>query len=55
MCDNTYGYYNEEYDFETFYINLTKSRSSENPLYKTRDPLDKVELERFVDHVRSII
>ena len=52
---NTYGYYNEEYDFETFYINLTKSRSSEKPLYKTRDPLDKVELEIFVDHVRSII
>jgi hypothetical protein len=55
VSDNTYGYYTEEYDFETFYVNSTKKRSSKTPIYKTCDPLDLTELERFIEYVSSII
>jgi len=52
---NTFGYYNEEYEFETFFVNQTKKRNSNNPVYKSCDPLDVNELKRFYDYVKSIV
>jgi hypothetical protein len=49
------GFYNEEYEFETFVVNQTKKRNSQKPIYKTCDPLDNKELERFVQYVNTII
>ena len=55
LSDNAFGYYNECYDFETFYCNVTKKRNSSRPIYKTCDPLDVDVLERFKKYVTSII
>ena len=55
--DDDYGDddYDECYDFETFFCNVTKKRNSNNPIYKTCDPLDEKELRRFCDYVKKII
>lgn len=55
VSKDAFGYYNEIYDFETFFCNITKKRKSKNPIYKTCDPLDKKELRRFCNYVREII
>ena len=55
LADNSFGYYDECYDFETFFCNVTKKRNSNNPIYKTCDPLDEKELRRFCDYVKKII
>jgi len=55
VADNAFGYYDECYDFETFYCNVTKKRSSSRPIYKTCDPLDVNVLGEFISHVSSII
>lgn len=55
VSDETFGFWNEECDFETFYCNSTKKRVATLPTYKTCDPLDIVVLEKFVKYVRSII
>ena len=52
---NAWGYYKEEYEFETFFISTTKKRSSKKPLYKTKDPLDIIEIKRFAEYVSKII
>ena len=52
---NAWGYYNEMYDFETFVVNQTKKRSSKNPIYKTKDNLDLVEVNNFVNHVKGLL
>ena len=43
------------YDFETFVVNQTKKRSSKNPIYKTKDNLDLVEVNNFVNHVKGLL
>ena len=55
VADNAFGYYNEIYNFETFYCNVTKKRSSSRPIYKSCDPLDVHVLESFKEYVSSII
>jgi len=55
LADNSFGYYDECYDFETFFCNVTKKRNSNNPIYKTCDPLDEKELRRFCNYVKKII
>ena len=55
LADNAFGYYDECYDFETFYCNVTKKRNSCRPIYKTCDPLDVTVLGDFKDYVASII
>lgn len=52
---DTWGYYREEYEFDTFFVNQSKKRSSSKPIFKTQDPLDLTELERFAAHVRKIV
>jgi hypothetical protein len=52
---DTWNYYNEEYEFETFFLNMTKKRSSSKPIFKTCDPLDETEIKRFVKYVSKII
>ena len=55
IADNTFGYLNECCDFETFYCNVTKKRSSSKAIYKSCDPLDVNVLEDFQTYVASII
>lgn len=55
LSEDSFGYYDECYDFETFYCNVTKKRNSSRPIYKTCDPLDVNVLEKFKDYVASII
>tara|TARA_R110002096_G_scaffold224498_2_gene413817 strand:- start:77 stop:622 length:546 start_codon:yes stop_codon:yes gene_type:complete len=55
LADNAFGYYNECYDFETFYCNVMKKRNSSRPIYKTCDPLDVNVLGEFKEYVASII
>ena len=50
---NAWGYYNEMYDFETFVVNQTKKKQ-QNPIYKTKDNLDLVEVNNFVNHVKGL-
>jgi hypothetical protein len=52
---NAWGFYKEEYDFESFFVNTTKNRNSSKPIYKTCDPLDVEEIGRFENYVRKII
>jgi hypothetical protein len=55
VSKNAFGYYNEIYNFETFFCNVTKKRNPKNPIYKTCDPLDEKELRRFCNYVKEII
>lgn len=52
---NAWGYYSEEYNFDTFFVNTTKKRNSKKPIYKTCDPIDANEIRRFEKHVKNII
>jgi len=52
---NAWGFYNEEYEFETFIVNKTKKRNANKPIYKTCDPLDIQELRKFAEYVNKII
>ena len=55
VSPDAWGYYREEYDFEPFFVNKTKKRNSNKPIYKTCDPLDVEEIGRFENYVRKII
>lgn len=47
---NAWGFYNDEYKFDSFFVNTQKRRSG-NPVYKSCDPLDEKELRRFIEYV----
>lgn len=49
------NYYKEECDFEYFFVNQEKTRSSDRPLYKTQDPLDMDEIENVYNHIKFLI
>lgn len=51
---NAWGFYNDEYDFDSFFIN-TEKRRSKNPVYKSCNPLDEEEIRRFAEYVRKNI
>ena len=53
--ENTFGYYNEVNDFETFFCNVTKQRNANMPVFETCDPLDEQTIEEFKNYVRTII
>ena len=51
----TYDWFKDECEFETFVVNQTKQRDSNNPIYKTCDPLDTQSLHSFADWVRNCV
>jgi len=55
VSENTFGFYDEECEFETFFVNTTKKRSSARPIFKTRDPLDEEVLINFKNHVAKLV
>jgi hypothetical protein len=52
---NAWGFYNEEYEFQTFVVNQTKQRNPNKPVYKTCDRLDVEELKKFAEYISKII
>ena len=55
VSDDAWGFYRDEYEFEPFFVNVTKKRDCKKPIFKTRDPLDVKEVERFAENVRKIV
>ena len=55
VAPNTFGYYDEICEFETFFCNQTKKRDSKNPIYKTCDPLDENVLKKFKKCIDNIL
>lgn len=53
--EETYSWFKDECEFETFVVNETKQRDSNNPIYKTCDPLDYTVMQEFADWVRTAV
>lgn len=47
-------FYNEECDFEYFFVNENKRRCSKNPLFKTHNMLDNYEIDNVISYIKKI-
>ena len=53
--EETYAWFKDECEFQTFIVNQTKQRDSNNPIYKSCDPLDQRVMQDFADWVRNCV
>lgn len=54
ISEDALNYYKEECQFESFFVNVDKRRSSKTPLYKTHNDLDIHEIECVYNHIKSL-
>jgi hypothetical protein len=55
ISEDSLNYYKEECDFEYFFVNEDKKRSSKTPLYKTCNALDNHEIQRVCEHINFLL
>ena len=53
--EETYAWFKDECEFQTFIVNQTKQRDSNNPIYKSCDPLDQRVMQDFADWVSNCV
>ena len=53
--EESMNWFKDETDFETFFINVTKQRRSDAPIFQTCDPLDVTVLQQFAEWIQQCL